>query len=190
MHEQPKIVVIGGSWGGVKASLQLLNELPANYSLPVVLVLHRLRNQEGQLQELFELKLQLKVLEIDDKEVLQPGCLYLAPPNYHVLLENDLTFALDDSELENYSRPAIDVTFKSVADVYGDQVIGVILSGASEDGSSGLNYIFEKGGTVIVQDPREAEIETMPLAAIKATPGCRVMRLTEIKAFLQSLHVN
>ncbi|MBB6612417.1 chemotaxis protein CheB [Pontibacter sp. Tf4] len=190
MQRVPELVVIGGSWGGIQAALQILKGLPPNYSLPIVLVLHRLRDQEGNLQEIFERKTRLTTVEIEDKQQLVPGMLYLAPPNYHVLLENDRTFALDDSELENYSRPSIDVTFTSAADVYGDQVAGIILSGASSDGSSGLKYIFEKGGTALVQQPQEAEIDTMPLAAIRATPGCRIMQLIDIQEFLLSLHVN
>ncbi|HEY4650991.1 MAG TPA: chemotaxis protein CheB [Pontibacter sp.] len=186
----PKLIVIGGSWGGIQASLQILKYLPANYSIPIVLVLHRLRNYDGSLQEVFDKKIQLRAVEVEEKESIKSGYVYVAPANYHVLLESDYTFSLDDSELENYSRPSIDVTFTSAADVLGDQVIGILLSGASRDGSSGLNYIFEKQGKAIVQEPTEAEVDTMPLAAINSTPGCSVMRLAEIKELLLSLHVH
>ncbi|TPE44232.1 chemotaxis protein CheB [Pontibacter mangrovi] len=183
-----KLVVIGGSWGGIQASLGVLKDLPVNYSIPVVLVLHRLRNQEGSLQELLDKKLPLKVVEVGDKEPVLPGHVYLAPANYHVLLEKDHTFSLDDSELENYSRPSIDVTFTSAADVYGKNTVGILLSGASRDGSSGLKYIFEKEGLVVAQDPAEAEVATMPQAAIATIPGCRVMNVARIQEFLLALH--
>jgi two-component system, chemotaxis family, protein-glutamate methylesterase/glutaminase len=183
-----KLIVIGGSWGGIQASLRILGGLPADFSIPIVLVLHRLRNYEGSLQELFDKKLALKAQEIEEKELLLPGHVYIAPANYHVLLEKDRTFSLDDSELENYSRPSIDVTFRSAADVFAENTVGVLLSGASRDGSSGLKYIFEKRGTAIVQDPTEAEIATMPLAAINSIAGCSIMNVERIQAYLLSLH--
>lgn len=188
MEVSSKVIVMGGSWGGIQASLAILKVLPANYSIPIILVLHRLRNYDGNLQEVFKHKIALKAIEIEEKEMLLPGHVYLAPSNYHVLLEKDHTFSLDDSELENYSRPSIDVTFTSAADVFARNTVGILLSGASKDGSSGLKHIFEKQGTTIVQDPDEAEIETMPLAAIELIPGCTVMKLEQIQAFLLSLH--
>ncbi|WP_242927380.1 chemotaxis protein CheB [Pontibacter vulgaris] len=188
MAAASNVIVIGGSWGGIQASLTILKNLPANYSIPIILVLHRLRTTEGNLQEVFGKRLALKAVEIEEKEALLPGYVYLAPANYHVLIEKDHTFSLDDSELENYSRPSIDVTFTSAAEVFKDRTIGILLSGASKDGSSGLKYIFEKRGTAIVQDPEEAEIDTMPLAAIHSIPGCSVLNLEQIQAFLLSLH--
>ncbi|WP_018478656.1 chemotaxis protein CheB [Pontibacter roseus] len=187
-QEASRLVVIGGSWGGIQASLSILSALPADYSIPIVLVLHRLRTTEGSLQEIFSTRLALTALEVEEKEPLLSGHVYIAPSNYHVLLETDHTLSLDDSELENYSRPSIDVTFTSAADVYGAGTIGILLSGASSDGSSGLNYIFEKQGEAIVQAPEEAEVSTMPLAAIAKTPGCRVMNLAQIQAYLLSVH--
>lgn len=186
--EQIKLIVIGGSWGGIQASLEVLKELPADYSIPIVLVLHRLRNSDSDLQHLYAKKLKLKVREVEEKEPFESGCLYLAPSNYHVLLEKDLTFSLDSSEPENYSRPSIDVTFTCAATVSGAHTVGVLLSGASRDGSVGLKTIAEKGGIAIVQHPDEAEVDTMPKAAIEIIPDCRIFTLERIKAFLQSLH--
>lgn len=188
METAAKVIVMGGSWGGIQASLAVLKQLPADYGIPIILVLHRLRNAEGALLEIYEKRLALQVVELEDKEALLPGQVYLAPANYHVLLEKDHTFSLDDSELENYSRPAIDVTFASAADVYGSGTVGILLSGASRDGSSGLLHIFEKGGTALVQAPEEAEVAIMPQAAIAAVPGCRVMKTEGILAYLLSLH--
>lgn len=188
MATSNKLIVIGGSWGGIQASINVLSELPANYSIPVILVLHRLRNEEGSLPEILDKKLKLKAVEVEEKEPLLPGHVYLAPANYHVLLEKDHTFSLDDSELENYSRPSIDVTFTSAADVFKENTIGILLSGASRDGSSGLKYIFENSGEAIVQNPSEAEVATMPQAAIDSTPACKIMRVANIQQYLLTLH--
>ncbi|MCX2741727.1 chemotaxis protein CheB [Pontibacter anaerobius] len=188
MRPLTKLIVMGGSWGGIQASLSILEGLPPDYSIPIVLVLHRLRNQEGNLQEIFSKKLLLKAVEVEEKEPLLPGHVYLAPANYHVLFEKDHTFSLDDSELENYSRPSIDVSFSSAADVFGKNTMGILLSGASRDGSSGLKYIFEKGGVAVAQDPSEAEVGTMPQAAIESIRGCTIMNVARIKEFLLSLH--
>jgi two-component system chemotaxis response regulator CheB len=117
-----------------------------------------------------------------------PEKVYLAPANYHVLLEKDHTCSLDDSEPENYFRPAIDITFASAADVFGAGTVGILLSGARRDGSSGLLHIFGTGGTAIVQAPDEAEAAIMPQAAIAAVPGCSGMNTEGIFAFLLSLH--
>ncbi|MCC9168621.1 chemotaxis protein CheB [Pontibacter harenae] len=182
------LIVIGGSWGGIQASLSILSALPSDYSIPIVLVLHRLRNTDGDLNSIFEKKLLLKAQEVEEKDNITKGYVFLAPSNYHVLIEKDYSFSLDVSELENYSRPSIDVTFTSAADVYGKNLIGILLSGASKDGSSGLKYIFEKGGTSVVQDPREAEVSTMPQSAIDIIPECTVLNLEGIKEFLFFLH--
>lgn len=151
-------------------------------------MLHRLKNAEGGLQQIYAKKIQLQPREIEEKEPLEPGILYLAPANYHVLLEKDLTFSLDSSEPENYSRPSIDVTFTSAAKVTGAQTVGILLSGASKDGSRGLKTIAEKGGQAIVQHPDEAEVDTMPKAAIEIIPECCIFTLERIKTFLRSLH--
>lgn len=187
MREEMKAIVIGGSWGGIQASMTILKDLPANYRIPIVLVLHRLKNFESDLHSIFRRKISLHVQEVDEKEPMQGGSLYLAPPNYHVLIERDYTFSLDSSELENYSRPSIDVTFSSAARVYGTKLTGILLSGASRDGSKGLKAISEKGGVSIVQDPAEAEVATMPQSAINLIPHCQVFSLKKIQDYLISL---
>jgi two-component system, chemotaxis family, protein-glutamate methylesterase/glutaminase len=187
MKEGVKAILIGGSWGGIKASMSILSALPASYGIPIILVLHRLKNFDSDLHGLFGRKMALKVREIDEKEKVEAGNVYLAPPNYHVLLERDLTFSLDSSELENFSRPSIDVTFSSAARVFGKKVAGILLSGASRDGSLGLKAIAESGGITIVQDPAEAEVATMPQAALQVNPGSLVLPLQKIQDFLNSL---
>lgn len=114
-----RIVVIGGSWGGFQASLELLSRLPKDFSIPILLILHRMKNLEGDLESIYQKKTSLQVKEVDEKESLQGGTLYIAPSNYHVLIEENGTFSLDSSEPENHSRPSIDVSFRSAAEVYG-----------------------------------------------------------------------
>lgn len=187
MEQGKNILVIGGSWGGLQASLSILSGLPADFKIPIILVLHRLKNFESNLQGIYRNKLSLQVKEIEEKEKIEEGCVYIAPSNYHVLLERDQTFSLDVSEHENYSRPSIDVTFSSAAEVFGNKTMGILLSGASKDGSRGLKSIQEEGGLTIVQDPGEAEVATMPAAAISLVPGCRIYTLKRIHEFLCSL---
>ncbi|MCC9135107.1 chemotaxis protein CheB [Pontibacter silvestris] len=187
MEATPELIVIGGSWGGIQASLSILKGLPANYKIPIVLVLHRLRSMEGELQHIYEKKLALKVEEIEEKEEIKACHVYLAPANYHVLIEKDRTFSLDVSELENYSRPSIDVTFTSAVEVFDENMIGILLSGANKDGSSGLQAIRNAGGITIIQDPEEAEVSTMPLSALELVPDCKIMKLERIQEFLNSL---
>lgn len=179
---------MGGSWGGLHASVEILKDLPEDYSIPIILVLHRLRNAESGLQQIFAKRIRLRAQEIEEKESIKGGMLYLAPSNYHVLLEKEFTFSLDSSEPENYSRPSIDVTFESVAQVCGAQTAGILLSGASKDGSKGLKAIALKGGIPIVQHPAEAEVDTMPNAAIEIIPDCCIFTIERIKAFLISQH--
>jgi len=182
-----KIIVIGGSWGGLQASLEILSGLPADFNIPIVLVLHRLKNFDGDLESIYRKKTSLRVMEVDEKESIKGGSLYIAPPNYHVLIEENETFSLDASEPENYSRPSIDVTFNSAAEIYGKKTLGILLSGANKDGSLGLSVIGKKGGIAIVQDPREAEVDTMPQSAIDVIPDCKIYNLIQIRDFLISL---
>lgn len=186
-QEDKGLIVIGGSWGGFKASQSILSALPADFKVPILLVLHRLRNFESDLASVYNNRLILKVKEVEEKEKIMPGNIYLAPSNYHVLIERDQTFSLDVSEFENYSRPSIDVTFTSAAEIYGAKTIGILLSGASKDGSNGLKNIQEKGGLAIVQNPKEAEVDTMPAAAIRMVPECTVLELNGIRELLLSL---
>lgn len=187
MRSTPELIVMGGSWGGLQASLTVLKGLPAGYKIPIVLVLHRLRSFEGELPSIYENKLALNVQEVEEKEEIKAGHVYIAPANYHVLIEKDRTFSLDVSELENFSRPSIDVTFASAADIYGKSTIGILLSGANKDGSLGLLAIRNKGGVTIVQDPDEAEVNTMPRSAIEHVPESMILKQEQIQAFLNSL---
>ena len=186
MEHPVNLIVIGGSWGGLQASLSILAGLPGDFRIPIILVLHRLKNFDSDLQGVYRNKLKLQVLEIEEKEKIRGGFVYIAPANYHVLIERDQTFSLDVSEYENYSRPSIDVTFTSAAEVYGAGTLGILLSGASRDGSVGLKNIKEKGGWTIVQDPSEAEVGTMPQSALNLMPDCSILTLKNITELLLS----
>jgi two-component system, chemotaxis family, protein-glutamate methylesterase/glutaminase len=188
MEKAARLILMGGSWGGIKASLTVLQDLPAGYQVPILLVLHRLKNFESDLLDIYRKKVILPVEEVEDKKEIRKGVVYIVPANYHVLLEKDRTFSLDVSEPENYSRPSIDVTLRSAADVYGPGLTGILFSGANKDGSSGLKYVIDKGGKAIVQNPAEAEMATMPEAAIALLKhDCVILTLQQIKKFLLSL---
>lgn len=182
-----KAVVMGGSWGGMNAAVEILKHLPADYPLPIVLVLHRLKGVSSELPALIRKKTYIQVKEADEKEEMQPSTVYIAPADYHLLVEQDKTFSLDVSEAILFSRPSIDVTFESAAEVFGDKLIGIVLSGANKDGSQGLYTIVEAGGKAIIQDPSQAEVNTMPQSAMEVVKRARVMTLHEIASFLLSL---
>jgi two-component system chemotaxis response regulator CheB len=179
-----KIVVIGSSAGGMAALTDLLSALPATYSLPTVIVQHLHPSQDTTFVEYFDRECALSVKEADEKEAIKAGHVYFAPPNYHLLIEDDGTFSLSVDEKVNYVRPAIDVLFESAVDVYGGGVIGVILTGANDDGALGMRLIKERGGLTIVQDPATAEAPIMPQAVIAATQVDHVLALPEIARLL------
>ncbi|GAA4418277.1 chemotaxis protein CheB [Nibrella viscosa] len=182
------IVVLGGSAGSISVMIQILSSLPTQFPLSLVIVLHRLKNVSSEMNKILSMgRRGLSIHEPDDKEPIQPGHIYLAPQNYHLLVEADKSFSLDYSELVNYSRPAIDVTFESVAQVFGARAIGVLLSGANHDGAAGLLTLVKQGGRGIVQDPETADYPTMPRAALALTDKLDVFTPKQIVAFLTSL---
>ena len=170
------VVGIGTSWGGLAAMSRLLGELPADFSLPVVVVQHRSKDSDRLLSELLQDATDLKVSEVEDKEPLMPGTVHIAPANYHVLIDAGY-LSLTLEEPVRFSRPSIDVMLSSAADTYGSGAIGVVLTGANEDGARGLSDIVKRGGRALVQDPRTAEIPIMPEAALKAVPSAEVLTL-------------
>jgi two-component system chemotaxis response regulator CheB len=180
------IVVVGASWGGLHAIVEIVAGLPGDFATPVAVVQHRSRESDHLLGELLQDRTALCVREVDDKEPIQPGHVYVAPPDYHMLVDGPY-FSLTVDAPVRYSRPSIDVTFTSAADSYGDRVIGVVLTGANEDGAAGLQRIAARGGYPIVQEPSSAEIRTMPVAATRAVPGAEVLPLEEIAPRLVAL---
>ncbi len=180
-------VVAGVSAGGLDALQTLLKVLPADFGLSLIIVQHMHPQQDDFLVTQLRQDCRLAVKEAEEKEVVQTGVVYLAPANYHLLIEADKTFALSTEEKVNFSRPSIDVLFETAADVYGDGLIGVILTGASKDGAAGLSRIKSKGGIAIVQDPKTATYPTMPLEALNETQADYVLSIDRIGRLLYEL---
>lgn len=161
------LIVIGGSAGSLKVVLDILPQLDANLQTPIVIVFHRKAAvNSDMLTDLLDARSALPVKEAEDKERVIPGKIYIAPAGYHLFLEKDYSFSLDSSEKINFSRPSIDLTFITAADVFNNRLIGIILSGANSDGVKGLKVIKNKGGFTIAQEPATAEVAYMPAQAI------------------------
>jgi two-component system, chemotaxis family, protein-glutamate methylesterase/glutaminase len=170
------VVAVGTSWGGLAALTRLLRDLPADFGIPVVVVQQRSKDSERLLVQLLQDATDLKVCEIEDKDPLAPGTVHVAPANYHVLIEDGYA-SLTVEEPVRFSRPSIDVMFSSAADTYRTAAVGVVLTGANEDGARGLAHIVKRGGLALVQDPKTAEIPIMPQAAIRVVPTAEVLPL-------------
>jgi len=177
------IVAIGASWGGVHAISVVLRALPAELPVPIVIAQHRSDDGPSRLSETLGRRSALVVVEASDKDVLESGRAYLAPPGYHLLVDR-ASVSVSTDDYVRFSRPSIDVLFESVADAYGEDAVGVILTGASDDGAQGLARIHEAGGVTIVQEPTSAERRTMPDAALATGRPHRVLELDEIAPFL------
>ena len=175
-----QLVVIGGSAGSLEVVLSIVAALPPLPKTAVVVVAHRKQSADSVLAGLLAARTSIPVKEVEDKDPLLPGTLYLAPPDYHLLLENKMQFSLDDSEKIHHSRPSIDVTFESAAQVFGADTIGILLSGANADGAAGLLTIAECGGVTLVQDPASAEVYYMPQQAMQLYHGHRVVEGPEL----------
>ena len=171
-----RLLVVGGSAGSFPIVSRLLEALPSNFRLPIVLCLHRLKDKREGFKEALEVKSTLPVREAEDKDLIEPGVVFVAPANYHLLVEPSEHFALATTELVQYSRPSIDVLFESVADVFGVRALAVLLSGANRDGASGMLRIRQRGGLTIAQEPSESTMATMPEAALSL--GAAVASLT------------
>ena len=173
------IVVIGASWGGLAALSQLVAALPGNFKVPLAVVQHRSRHADNLLASLLQDVTELRIVDVEDKEPLEPGSVYVAPANYHMMVERG-HLSLTTDPLVRFSRPSIDVTFISAADAYPGATLGIVLTGANDDGSVGLRHIVDRGGRAIVQDPATAESPTMPLAAKHAVPEAEILPLALI----------
>lgn len=163
---RPRLVVVGASWGGLHALSTIVRALPPTLAVPLVLVQHRSKDAESLLAELLQDVTTLRVLEPEDKEPIVDGHVYVAPPDYHVLID-DGHVALSTDAAVRFSRPSIDVTLASAADAFGPDAIGIVLTGANDDGARGLRRIVDRGGWAIVQAPESAEVRTMPDAALR-----------------------
>ena len=180
-------VVIGASAGGVEALLTIFSELKPGFRLPIIVVLHLPDERRSQLAEVFARRVALPVREAQDKQPIVPGTLYFAAPGYHVSVEHDLSLSLSQEEPVHYSRPAIDYLFESAADVYQQRLAAILLTGANQDGARGLSQVKQSGGLTIIQDPDEAQVATMPRAALELfQPDC-ILPLSGIGRLLVEL---
>jgi two-component system, chemotaxis family, protein-glutamate methylesterase/glutaminase len=180
------IAVVGTSWGGLAVLRALVAGMPDSFAMALVLVQHRHKDSDHLLRVLLQERTSLRVCEVEDKMPIEHGGVYVAPPDYHTLVEPG-HFSLSTDAPVRYSRPSIDVTFSSAADSYAHRVVGIVLTGANADGSEGLRRISDRGGLALVQDPATAESPTMPRAACVAVPRARVMPLPEIIRYLTGL---
>ena len=181
-----RIVVVGTSWGGLAALRMLVEALAPEYVIPTAIVQHRHRDSNAMLARFLQDLTQLRVCEVEDKQPIESGHLFIAPANYHMLVEQG-HFSLSTEAPVRFSRPSIDVTMTSAAIAYGHSAVGVVLTGANADGADGLRRIASSGGMAVIQDPATAEVKAMPVAALQAVPTARVFPLERIAPFLGTL---
>ena len=182
-------VVMGASAGGVEAVSALLPALPADMAAPVFIVLHLPRDKPSILAEVFGRKCVLPVLEAEDKMPVQAGTVYVAPSNYHLLIDEGPQLALSADDPVHYSRPSIDVLFESAAAIYRERLLGILLTGANADGAVGLATVHDAGGVSVVQEPASAQSPHMVRSALELRPGHRVLPLQDIAGLLASIRV-
>lgn len=187
LHDKVALIVIGASAGGIEAVSTLLRALPAGFRIPVAVVIHLPPNRPSLLPELFARHCALPVREAQDKEPLAPGTVYVAPPNYHLMVEPGGLLSLSCDQPLHFSRPSLDMLFESAAMACGDQLLAILLTGASADGADGLATVRQLGGKAWVQNPDEAQASIMPLAGIQRAGADKVLRLAAMAALLPGL---
>jgi two-component system, chemotaxis family, protein-glutamate methylesterase/glutaminase len=180
------VVAIGTSWGGLSALGRILGGLSAAFPLPIIVVQHRSKDSDNLMATLLQDMSDLIIHEAEDKDTLLPSNVYVAPADYHLMVDDGVVSLTTDAPVR-YSRPSIDVAFESVARSYGSGAIGVVLTGANEDGSRGLARIIDLGGRGIVEDPKTAEMPVMPEAAKRAAPAAEVLPLQDIAPRLMTM---
>ena len=182
-----RAAVIGCSAGGIEAVLTILAQLTSDFRLPIIVVQH-LHKEQGEHRIRFYGNYScLPVQEAEEKEKILPGRIYLAPPDYHLLIEQDETFSLSVDEKVNYSRPSVDVLFESAADAYGSDLVGIILSGANHDGALGMKRIHNMGGLTLVQDPTSAQFAEMPNSVLRLIKADQILAPEELGKVLNTL---
>ena len=180
-------IVIGVSSGGMKAMKIMFSHLPKGFKTPIIIVQHISAHSDSQWIQLLNDTYTVDIKEADEKEKIENGKVYFAPPNYHLLIEKNRTFSLTIDKRVNYARPSIDVLFESAAEAYKNKVIGIILTGSNSDGTNGIKRIQECGGLAIVQDPKTAEAAYMPISAISAIQPDYILSLEDIIMLLIKL---
>lgn len=184
MIKPVELVVIGASSGGLDVLIQLLQALPEQYQIPTVAILHQRPNRASGVPKMLSRYTHLRVQEPEDKQAIELGSFYVAPPNYHLLVDPEKVFSFSVDAPLNYCRPSIDMAFQSAAEVYQDRLVGCILTGANSDGANGVRAIKANNGCVYVQSPDEATVNTMPLAAIDATLVDGVLSIQDLAKHL------
>ncbi len=182
-----KILLLAGSAGGFSVILNILKSLERPIRIPVIVIVHRNPKYASSIEDTLSKALVQKIKTADDKEAIENGTIYFAPAGYHLLVEPDYSFSLDISEPVQYSRPSIDVTFESVAEIYKENCTAILFSGANQDGAQGLLMIKRYGGKTFVQDPATAEVPIMPEAAIQIDAQERILTIQEIKDYIKQL---
>ncbi|RFS18985.1 chemotaxis protein CheB [Chitinophaga silvatica] len=183
----PYLIAIGGSAGGLQPVLTLLPELSADLNAAIIIVLHRQNHNASVLPELLAARTSWTVKEAAEKEPLESGTIYIAPADYHLLIETDHTLSLDDSEKVNFSRPSIDVTFSTAAMAYKSHMTAILLSGANADGVDGLMDVNDAGGITAVQDPTTAEVDYMPKQALEQVKIAHILTPQDMATFINSI---
>ena len=184
---RPDAIIVAGSAGGVEALMKLLSGMRAGLRVPLICMLHLPANRDSRLAELFAERMAAPVSEACDKMPIADGAVYFAGSGYHLSVEQDRTFSLSCEAPVHFARPAIDVLMTSAADVYGSALVGILLTGANHDGAAGMAQIHARGGLTVVQDPADAQVATMPQAAIDACAPDLVLPQATIRELLQLL---
>ncbi|WP_027379586.1 chemotaxis protein CheB [Chryseobacterium daeguense] len=182
-----ELVVIGGSAGSLQVILEMIKNLKEDMAFPILLVMHRKAHSNNILQTLLQQFSSAEVIEIEDKTEIENNKIYITPADYHLLFEDKKIMSLDSSEKMNYSRPSIDVTFKSAAETFGENLIGVLLSGANADGVEGLSYIKKNDGKVWIQDPETAEVDYMPKHAAEEIAYDLIIKPNNLAKYINQL---
>lgn len=180
-------IVIGTSAGGLFALTDIMQSLPSGFPVPIIIVQHRSKDNNGLLEEVLQTKCKIKIEQANEKQKLKKGYVYTAPPDYHLMIETDETFSLSVDAKVLYSRPSIDVLFESASVVFREKLVGIILTGANADGAKGTEAVKNMGGLTIAQDPQEALFTVMPLAAIATYKVTHIWSLKDIRNFLLNM---
>jgi len=181
-----EILLLGGSAGSFKLIFQLVRGFSSGLNKTVIIVIHRKKNFFSEIEKLFSENIRMLFREISDKDQINKNAVYIAPANYHTLIEKDGYFSLDVSEAIWYSKPSIDVTFESAAEIYKDKCMAILFSGANQDGAEGLLKLRNKGSLTIAQHPDDAEMPVMPQSAININAAEYVLRTKEILELLKT----
>ena len=183
--QDSKVLLLGGSAGSFKLLFRAIKYFTPNLNKTVIIIIHRKKNFLSEIEKLFAENSRMYLREVGDKDSIQNNAIYIAPANYHTLIENETQFSLDVSDAVWYSKPSIDVTFESAADVFKNKCTAILLSGANQDGAEGLLKLRQQGSLTIVQDPADAEMADMPNAAINIKAADYILNTEEIFELLQ-----